>query len=152
MTVKINIMLNGRPRTFEVGPDDYLLDTLRNHHLYSVRKGCDSSNCGICTILMDGKPVLSCSILSVRADGHAFTTVEGIAEEADQISDYFGDEGADQCGFCNIGMALLAYTMKRDNVEPTEEAIRHHLAGNLCRCSGYQAQVKAIKRYMEAKR
>ncbi|MFP4177167.1 MAG: (2Fe-2S)-binding protein [Acholeplasmataceae bacterium] len=146
--MEISVVLNGRPRRFNVEPDEYLADTLRNHHITSVRRGCESSTCGVCTVLVDDRPVLSCTLLSVRADGKRVTTVEGIEKEIAAISACFGAEGADQCGFCNPGIALTAYALKLEYGTPTDEEIRHYLVGNLCRCSGYEAQLKAIKRYL----
>lgn len=147
--MKIELTLNGRPRSFEIEPNEYLLETLRKNHITSVKNGCDASTCGVCTVLLDGKPTLSCSVLSVRAHGHEVTTVEGIADEVDQISDHFGHEGADQCGFCNSGLALTVYALKKEYQHPTEAEIKNYIVGNLCRCSGYQAQLKAIKQYLE---
>lgn len=150
--MKIKINLNGRDREFEVSPNEYLLETLRNNHITSVKNGCNDSSCGICTVLMDGKPVLSCSVLSLRADGHIITTVEGLQKEVEEISVLFGDEGADQCGFCNTGMALTVYALKNELKNPTDDEIKDYMVGNLCRCTGYQAQFKAIKSYLEVKK
>lgn len=147
--MNIELTINGSTETYSVRPDEYLLETLRNHHFYSVRRGCETTSCGVCTILVDGKPVASCSFLSVRAQGHKITTVEGIQEEAAKLAELFGDEGADQCGYCNPGLALAVYAMKQQLKNPTDEDIRHYLVGNLCRCSGYVAQHAAIKKYME---
>lgn len=150
--MKINIILNGRERQFEVEPNEYLLDTLRNNHITSVKNGCNNSTCGVCTVLMDGKPVLSCSILSLRADTHEITTVDGLQKEVEEISAFFGDEGADQCGFCNTGMALTVYALKHELKNPTDDQIKDYMVGNLCRCTGYHAQFKAIKSYLEVKK
>ncbi len=147
--MKVNFMLNGQSQLFEVAPGEFLLDTLRNHQIVSVKKGCDESSCGVCTVLLDGKPVLSCSLLTVRADGHEITTVEGIQAAVGRISDYFGHEGADQCGFCNPGMALAIYALQHEIKHPSDKQIKEYVRGNLCRCSGYQAQFIAIKRYLE---
>lgn len=149
MTVKF--LLNNRPVSIEANPGEYLLDTLRNHHITSVKKGCDESTCGVCTVLLDGKPVLSCSLLTARVEGHTVTTVEGLQTEVAKIADYFGSEGADQCGFCNTGLALTIYALTKEYSNPTDEEIRQYVVGNLCRCSGYQAQLLAIKRYLEAR-
>lgn len=145
----VNLNINGKLFKTDVSPDAYLVDTLRSLHYTSVKKGCDSTSCGVCTVLVEGKPVPSCSYLTVKADGKAITTVEGIFEDAEMLADYFGAEGADQCGFCNPGMALTVYAMKRELKNPTDEDIRDYLVGNLCRCTGYMAQHKAIKKYME---
>jgi len=149
--MKIKITLNQQVKEFDVAPDEFLLDTLRNHHVTSVKKGCDQSTCGVCTVLVDGKPVLSCSLLSVRADGHEVVTVDGIQDEIEKISDSFGHEGADQCGYCNTGLALTIYAMKRELKSPSDLDIKKYVVGNLCRCSGYEAQFKAIKRYLGEK-
>jgi len=149
--MRLELMINGQEEVLEVRPDEYLLETLRNNHFYSVKQGCETTSCGVCTVLVNGKPVPSCSFLSVRADGQEVTTVEGIEEEAKKLADLFGEEGADQCGFCNPGLALAVYAMKQELSNPTDEAIRHYLVGNLCRCTGYIAQHTAIKKYMEVR-
>ena len=147
--MKIQLTINGLAKEFTIRPDEFLLETLRNNHYTSVKKGCDTTSCGVCTILLDGKPIPSCSYLSVRADGHEVTTVEGIQDEAAKLADLFGEEGADQCGFCNPGLALTVFAMKNEMKDPDDEKIRHYLVGNLCRCSGYVAQHTAIRKYME---
>jgi carbon-monoxide dehydrogenase small subunit len=147
--LKINVRVNHEWQTFHVEAEEYLLDTLRRYGYLSVRRGCDSTSCGVCTIIMDQKIVPSCSVLSVHADQHDVLTVEGIPEEAAKISDCFGNEGADQCGFCNPSLALTIYQMKRDLDHPTIDEVKHYLLGNLCRCTGYIAQEKAIMRYLE---
>ncbi|MBU1145816.1 MAG: 2Fe-2S iron-sulfur cluster binding domain-containing protein [Firmicutes bacterium] len=146
--MKINLVINNIKKEFNVDPSEYLLDTLRNNHYLSVKRGCDSTSCGVCTVLLDGKPVPSCSILSVRATGHEITTVEGIQKEAEKLSGYFGLEGADQCGYCNPSMALAVYALKNELENPTDDQIREYLVGNLCRCTGYVSQHKAIKKYL----
>jgi len=146
--LKINIVVNGLKKSYEVAPDEYLLDTLRKNHYTSVKRGCDSTSCGVCTVLLDGKPVPSCALLSAKADGHHITTVEGIQKEVEKLSEYFGHEGADQCGFCNPSVALTVYAMKKELHDPTDEEIKDYLVGNLCRCTGYIAQHKAIKQYL----
>ena len=147
--MKVSIILNERLTTFEIEPGDYLLDTLRKHHITSVKKACDGSTCGVCTVLMNDRPILACTLLSVRAEGQHITTVEGIYDEVEKVSHYFGEEGADQCGFCNPGMALMAYALKRTYQKLSDQQIKDFLVGNLCRCSGYEAQFKAIKQYLE---
>lgn len=147
--MKINIKLNGKKKVFDVKPDEYLLDTLRNNNYTSVRRGCDTSSCGVCTVLLNGNPIASCSYLSCKAEGKEVTTVEGIQNEADIIAGLFGKEGADQCGYCNPSMALTLYAMKRELQNPTDDEIRSYLVGNLCRCSGYVGQHRAIRAYLE---
>lgn len=146
--MKLNMTLNGSLTTFDIDPGEFLLDTLRNHGIVSVRKGCDQSTCGVCTVLVNDKPVLSCTYLSARTEGLDVKTVEGIIPEVEKISHLFGLEGADQCGFCNPGMAIMAYALKRNIPNPTDQDIKNFLIGNLCRCSGYQAQFLAIKKYL----
>ncbi|MBN2504267.1 MAG: 2Fe-2S iron-sulfur cluster binding domain-containing protein [Bacilli bacterium] len=146
--MKISMMINNDIRQLEVDINEYLVDTLRNAGLLSVRRGCDTTSCGVCTVLLDGKPVPSCSVLTVTANNHSVTTIEGIQEEADKLSDFFGHEGADQCGFCNPALALTVYALKHELTNPTAAEIKHYLAGNLCRCTGYVAQERAICKYL----
>ncbi len=147
--MKVNIEVNGYMKTYEVTPDEYLLDTLRADHIFSIKRGCDTSSCGVCTVLMDEKAVQSCTILSVKADGHKITTIEGHQEEAKILSEHFGHQGADQCGYCNSALALTVHAMKQEIKEPTNEDIKEYLVGNLCRCTGYEAQHRAIKLCLE---
>ena len=146
--MKVNLIVNNQKKVFECNPGDFLLDTLRSNNYVSVRRGCDTTNCGVCTVLLDGKPVPSCSLLTVKAEGHHITTVEGIQAEAEKIGKYFGDEGADQCGFCNPSLALTVFSMKKELDNPSDEEIKEYLVGNLCRCTGYIAQERAIKKYL----
>lgn len=113
-----------------------------------MRRGCDTGTCGLCTVLVDGTPVLSCSTLSVRADGHTVHTLEGMQEEASEFTKYLTEQGAEQCGFCAPGFILTVLAMKRELQTPTEESIRRYLNGNLCRCTGYMGQMRAVRRYL----
>lgn len=146
--MKVDFILNNQEVTYEVDPGEILLDSLRKNHLVSVKRGCDSSTCGVCTVLLNDKPVLSCSLLTASIEGKHIRTVDGLQKEIEEIAHYFGDEGADQCGFCNSGLALTIYALKKEYKHPTDEEIKHYVVGNLCRCSGYQAQFLAIKRYL----
>ncbi|MCF7923956.1 MAG: 2Fe-2S iron-sulfur cluster binding domain-containing protein [Candidatus Izimaplasma sp.] len=146
--MKINIKINGQNKTFEVEPGEFMLDVLRRNNYLSVRRGCDNISCGVCTILLDNKPVPSCSLLAAKANNHEITTVEGIQVEAEKLAKCFGEFGADQCGFCNPSMALTVYSLKQENVNATEEEIKAYLVGNLCRCTGYVSQHQAIKKYL----
>lgn len=146
--MKINLKVNGVNKTFLIEPHEYLLDVLRRYGYQSVRRGCDNTSCGVCTVLLDGSPVPSCSLLAARADQREVTTVEGIEREAEKLAHYFGELGADQCGFCNPSMALTVYALKKENKNASEEEIKSYLVGNLCRCTGYVAQHEAIKRYL----
>ena len=150
--MEIKLKLNGRAITASVEADTVLLDFLREKGCLSVKRGCDTSNCGLCTVLMDGKPVLSCSMLTARADGHKIQTLEGLQEEAADFIGFIADQGADQCGFCNPGFVMNTIALLRENPDPTDEEIRAYLAGNLCRCTGYEGQLRAIRTYLERRR
>ena len=150
--MEIKITLNGKPVTDNISADTLLIDFLRGHGCYSVKRGCETSNCGLCTVLMDGKPVLSCSVLAARADGHAVHTLEGLQEEAKEFVGFIADRGADQCGFCNPGMVMNTIALLRENPDPTDDEIRAYLAGNLCRCSGYEGQLAAISSDLDSRR
>ncbi len=147
--MKLHATINGRKRVLEIQPGDVLLDTLRDHDFISVRRGCDSTSCGVCTILVEGKPVPSCTYLSARAEGKTITTVEGVQDHAARLAGFFGGEGADQCGFCNPGIALSVYALSNEAPDADEDTIRHYLTGHLCRCTGYHSQVQAVKKYLE---
>ena len=150
--MQIKLKLNGRAVTAEVAADTVLLDLLRGQGCLSVKRGCDTANCGLCTVLLDGKPVLSCSMLAVRADGHAVHTLEGLQEEAADFVGFIADQGADQCGFCNPGFVMNTIALLRENPHPTDDDIRAFLAGNLCRCSGYEGQLRGIRAYLDSRK
>ena len=148
----ITIELNGKKISEEITADMLLIDFLRAHGCKSVKRGCETSNCGLCTVFVNHKPVLSCSVLAVRADGCKVTTLEGLQEEAEAFGAYIADQGAEQCGFCNPGFMMNAIAMFRENPRPTDDEIREYLAGNLCRCSGYEGQMRGIKAYLQYKK
>ena len=150
--MEINLKLNGRKVTASVEADTVLLDFLREKGCLSVKRGCDTSNCGLCTVLMDGKPILSCSTLAVRADGHEIHTLEGLQAEAADFVGFIADQGADQCGFCNPGFVMNTIALLRENPDPTDDEIRAFLAGNLCRCSGYDGQLRGIRNYLNSRK
>ena len=131
----VNINVNGKKIQQEIEPDLPLLDFLRANGCYSVKRGCETSNCGLCTVFMNDKPVLSCSILAARADGSSVTTLEGLQEEAKEFVAFIADQGAEQCGFCNPGFVMNAIALFRENPQPDENEIKEYLSGNLCRCS-----------------
>ena len=145
----VTFYLNDVQVTYFVKPGEYLADTLRNHGVKSIKIGCNESSCGSCTLLVEGKPMMSCSLLTASVEGKHITTVEGIQEEAAKISKHFSNEGADQCGFCNTGFALTIYSLKRELKNPTDEEIKDYIVGNLCRCSGLHSHLKAIKAYLK---
>lgn len=148
----ITVELNGRKITREIAPDLLLVDFVRNEGCLSVKRGCETSNCGLCTVFLNDMPVLSCGVLTARADGCRVTTLEGIREEAWEFGAFIADQGAEQCGFCNPGFVMNAVALFRENPDPTEEEIREYLAGNLCRCSGYEGQLRGIQAYLAWKK
>ena len=150
--MEINLNLNGRAVSASVRPDTLLLDFLRDQGCYSVKRGCETSNCGACTVLLDGRPVLSCSVLAARADGRTVQTLEGLQREAEAFVTYIADQGAEQCGFCNPGFVVKTIALLRENPDPTDQEIRTFLAGNLCRCSGYEGQLRGIRAYLDSRK
>ena len=146
--MQITVNLNGKRVTGEIAPDTVLLDFVREQGCLSVKRGCETSNCGLCTVHMDGKPVLSCSVLAARADGKSVTTLEGLQKEAEEFGAFLADEGGEQCGFCSPGFIMNVLAMVNELKDLTEQEIQQYLAGNLCRCTGYQSQLRAIKKYL----
>lgn len=145
--MKIQMFLNGKKIEDEVKPDTMLLDFVRGQGMKSVKRGCDTGNCGLCTLWLNEKPVLSCATLAARADGAHVTTLEGVRGEAEGLIRCLAEEGADQCGFCSPGFIMAVLALKREIPNPAPEQIREYLAGNLCRCTGYQSQYRALLRY-----
>ena len=150
--MEIKFILNGKKMQVDAAPDLLLLDLLREKGCYSVKRGCETANCGLCTVLMDKKPVLSCSMLAVRADGHEIVTLEGMQREAEEFGSFLADQGAEQCGFCNPGFIMNVFAMLEEMKEPTEEEIGEYLAGNLCRCSGFMGQTRSIRAFLKYKK
>ena len=150
--MEIKLKLNGKIIIASVEADTVLLDFLRDKGCLSVKRGCDTSNCGLCTVLMDGKPILSCSTQAVQADGHEIYTLEGLQEEASDFVGFIADQGADQCGFCNPGFVMNTIALLRENPDPSDDEIRAFLAGNLCRCSGYDGQLRGIRNYLNSRK
>ena len=150
--MNITFWLNGKKKQAEVEPSELLLDFLRKNSCYSVKRGCETANCGLCTVLMDGRPVLSCSMLVARVNGCKVDTLEGLQKEAEEFGAFIADQGAEQCGFCNPGMIMNAIALFRENPDPSDEEIKEYLAGNLCRCSGYEGQMRGIKAFLEYKK
>lgn len=150
--MEIVLTLNGKKLTDQIDPDLTLFDFLRKHHCYSVKCGCETSNCGLCTVFYDEKPILSCSMLAMRANGHVITTLEGLQEEAQEFIGFIADQGADQCGFCNPGFVMNTIALLREIPNPSDDEIRQYLSGNLCRCSGYEGQLRGIKAFLESRK
>jgi carbon-monoxide dehydrogenase small subunit len=147
-TKSITATVNGQSETSEVPARTLLVHWLRDHlHLTGTHIGCDTSNCGACTVLLDGTPVKSCTVFAVQADGREVRTVEGMQQDGQlhPIQEGFKEEHGLQCGFCTPGMMLVGMALLEDNPKPSEEEIRWAISGNLCRCTGYQNIVKAIQ-------
>lgn len=149
--MEIQFTLNGRLIQTEIDADMLLLDLVREHGCYSVKRGCETSNCGLCTVLVDGKPVLSCSTPAARVDEREVTTLEGLQKEAEEFGMFLAKEGAEQCGFCSPGFIMTVLSMVKELKDPTDEEIKEYLAGNLCRCTGYMGQMRAISAYLKQK-
>lgn len=147
--MKISIKLNGKIVNDNIDADMLLIDFVRKHGCLSVKRGCDTSNCGLCTVFLDNKPVLSCSVLAMKANGKEVTTLEGLQEEAKDFGQFVAEQGAEQCGFCNPGFIMNTIALLRENPNPTDEEIKEYLAGNLCRCSGYEGQLRGIKDFLK---
>jgi len=148
MKSAVTITVNGEPRTAEVEPRTLLVHLLREHlNLTGTHVGCDTSNCGACTVWLDGEAVKSCTVLAVQADGRDVTTIEGISENGDlqPMQRAFHEHHALQCGYCTPGMVMTAIKLLEANPAPTDEEIRHGLEGNLCRCTGYENIVAAVR-------
>ena len=150
--MELKFTLNGKPLLTEVKADTTLYQLLREEGCYSVKCGCETTNCGLCTVLLEGKPVLSCSIPALRVVGKHVTTMEGIQEETEEFGSFLAAEGAEQCGFCSPGFIMNVLAMTKEFETPDMDEIKEYLSGNLCRCTGYMGQLRAISKYMKAKR
>ena len=148
--MKIKMWINNKIFEDDILEDTLLIDFIRSKGFFSVKRGCETSNCGLCTVHLEGKPILSCSTLAVRANGLHVTTIEGLKEEAEEFGAFMADEGAEQCGFCSPGFVMNVIAMKRELNNPTEDEIKNYLSGNLCRCTGYMGQLRAIKKYLNS--
>lgn len=149
--MQIKLWINGKEYSDDVAADTLLIDFLRSKGMLSVKRGCETSNCGLCTVLLDGKPILSCSTLALRASNLHVTTIEGLQREAEDFGAFLADEGAEQCGFCSPGFIMNVLAMVKELKNPTEDSIKKYLEGNLCRCTGYMGQLRAVKKYLELK-
>jgi len=147
--MEITMSINGTSYKTSIDSNELLVDTLRRLGFKSVKRGCDTTSCGICSVLVDGKLVPSCSFYSLRAEGKEILTVEGIQEEAREIGHYLTAEGAEQCGFCSPGLVMAVYAMQLELTAPSLEEVKHYLAGNMCRCSGFEGQHRGIMKYLE---
>ncbi|MEE8137571.1 MAG: (2Fe-2S)-binding protein [Thermoanaerobaculia bacterium] len=146
--LKIRLKVNGEERDAEVEPRLLLVHLIRETlGLTGTHIGCDTSNCGACTVLLDGKPIKSCTIFAVQADGREVLTVEGLAKDGElhPIQEGFWQEHGLQCGFCTPGMLMTGYAFLQQNANPSEDEIRQAISGNLCRCTGYVNIVKSVE-------
>ena len=147
--MKLELWINEKKQEDEIEADMPLLEYLRSKGCYSVKRGCETSNCGLCTVWMDEIPVLSCSVLAIRAQGKHITTLEGLQKEASVFAKFMAQQGADQCGYCNPGFVMNVLAMERELTDPSEEEIKEYLAGNLCRCTGYESHLRAVRAYLQ---
>ena len=144
----VKIMLNDAYVQADVRPDMRLFDFLRERGLKSVKCGCETTNCGLCTVWLDETPVLSCAVPMCRADGHRVTTLEALHAESAEFARCMAEEGAEQCGFCSPGLVMNVLALDRDHPNASDDLIRRYLSGNLCRCSGYASQMRAVHRFL----
>jgi len=144
--IEIRVKVNGEPKQWRIAPGDLLLDVLRGEGYYGVKRGCESGECGACTVLVDGQAINSCLMFAAQADGCEILTIEGLADgdALDPIQEAFLDHGAVQCGYCTPGMILNAKALLTRRPDPSEAEVREVLAGNLCRCTGYKKPVEAV--------
>jgi aerobic-type carbon monoxide dehydrogenase small subunit (CoxS/CutS family) len=150
----LRITVNNEPYELYINPKRLLVEVLRDELGFTgTKRGCNTGACHACTVILDGKTVKSCSILAIQADGTDVTTVEGLADSADltPLQRSFLDHGAYQCGFCTSGMLLSATSLLRENSEPTVAEIKEGLHGNLCRCTGYNSIIRAVRAVAEGK-
>ncbi len=147
--MEINSTINGKTRTLQIQPGQNLASVLRENGYTEVRTGCDTGSCGLCTVWVDGKPVLSCSTLAARVSGKSITTIKGVGSEGESLAKYLVAEGADQCGYCSPGFIMTVLSMKNELESPSEDDVKHYLNGNLCRCTGYEGQTRAIMNWLK---
>jgi len=144
----LHVTINGKERVLTIAPGDLLIDTLRDAGCWSVKRGCETGDCGACTILLDGVPTASCLLFAGQAEGRAVTTVEalGTTDRPHPLMLAFADAGAVQCGFCTPGMILSAKALLDENPDPSETDVKEALDGHLCRCTGYVKPIEAVLR------
>ena len=146
-TMELRLIVNGAPKRWSIAPGDILLDVLRREGYVGVKRGCETGECGACTVLLRGRPINSCLMFAAQAEGAEIVTIEGLAQgdQLDPVQEAFLDEGAVQCGFCTGGMILGAKALLDRRPRPSEEEVREALAGHLCRCTGYRKPVEAVQ-------
>ncbi|MGL4989925.1 MAG: (2Fe-2S)-binding protein [Sarcina sp.] len=142
------IWINSKMYNEEIEEDKILLDFLREKGYLGVKRGCNTTNCGLCTVWANEKPILSCSRLAVQMNGMKIVTIEGVEDEAKEFGEFLSAQGAEQCGFCSPGFVMTVLAMVKELRNPSEEEIKNYLSGNLCRCTGYVGQLRAIKEFL----
>jgi aerobic-type carbon monoxide dehydrogenase small subunit (CoxS/CutS family) len=142
----VMVTINGEAKRLSIAPGDLLLDVLRRDGYFGVKRGCETGECGACTVLVNGKPINSCLMFAAQAQGSEILTIEGVAPDGklDPLQTAFLDHGAVQCGYCTPGMILSAKALLAERPDPTEADVREALAGNFCRCTGYLKPVEAV--------
>src|SRR2546427_11986448 len=151
----VELKINGRTHELAIEPSKLLLDALRQDlQLTGSKRGCDDSSCGACTVLLDGIPVLSCTMLAASCEGQAVTTIEGVSEHGSlaAIQKAYGDWGGAQCGYCTPGFIMTVKALLAENPDPSEADVRTALSSNLCRCTGYNQMYEAIRSAIRAER
>ncbi len=148
----VSFFINEEYVSEDVAPDMRLLDFLRVRGLKSVKCGCETTNCGLCTVWLEGEPVLSCAVPMCRVQGKYVTTLEGVLEQSAEFARCMAEEGAEQCGFCSPGLIMNVLALDRDCPDADDETIRRYLSNNLCRCTGYASQARAIRRFLSRDR
>jgi putative selenate reductase molybdopterin-binding subunit len=145
-TMELRLTVNGEARHWTIAPGDILLDVLRREGYFGVKRGCETGECGACTVLLNGKPINSCLMFAAQAEATEILTIEGVAQgqRLDPLQETFLDRGAVQCGFCTGGMILSAKALLDRRPDPSEEEVREALAGHFCRCTGYRKPVEAV--------
>jgi len=145
-TMELRLTVNGQPKHWTIAPGELLLDALRREGYFGVKRGCETGECGTCTVLLDGRSVNSCLMFAAQAEGRTILTIEGVAQgdRLDPLQEAFLDHGAAQCGFCTGGMILGAKALLDRRPDPTEDEVREAMAGHLCRCTGYLKPVEAV--------
>jgi len=152
--MKVNIKINDKDQFIEIDPGETLLETLRKLGYKGVKHACSTASCGACSVQLDGKPVLSCTTFTAAVDGHEVKTIEGFSDE-NSLSDVqkaLIDEGGSQCGFCIPGLVVTAEALLSENPDPTQQEVIDYLKGNLCRCTGYESQTRAILKAAKERR
>lgn len=148
--MQITCHVNNREFTRDIAPDLLLIDFVRDLGFKSVKCGCDTSNCGLCTVWVDGTSVLSCAVLAARVNGKQVTTLEGLEDQTGEFGRFMAAQGVEQCGFCAPGLIMNVLAMKNELETPSVDEIRQYLSGNLCRCSGYEGQLRAVTAYLQS--